>query len=194
MTGRMFCWSGLSDIAVTRPAQASNSRSSIARSPGSVGQAAPPQAMKGPSRCRPGILAAWMDGIAATISRRRAQELGNPGSEDAVVYPLHARLVEAVRSFQRRHGLAADGRVRTARELGLRVLPPAQPAFIWYPYGGSKEFPQVNAEVRGVPRGGVAALDLATGALLPWNPAGGRRTLRPARSETPEAAGRFRQP
>ncbi|MDB5133229.1 MAG: Crp/Fnr family transcriptional regulator [Mucilaginibacter sp.] len=27
---------------------------------------------------------------------------------------------------------------------GLRELPPAQPAFIWYPYGASKEFPQVG--------------------------------------------------
>lgn len=28
---------------------------------------------------------------------------------------------------------------------GLNTLPPAQPAFIWYPYGESKEFPQVGA-------------------------------------------------
>lgn len=28
---------------------------------------------------------------------------------------------------------------------GLTELPPAQPAFIWYPYGESKEFPQVGA-------------------------------------------------
>jgi len=28
---------------------------------------------------------------------------------------------------------------------GLKVLPPAQPAFIWYPYGESKEFPQVGS-------------------------------------------------
>jgi glucose/arabinose dehydrogenase/cytochrome c551/c552 len=27
---------------------------------------------------------------------------------------------------------------------GLKVLPPAQPAFIWYPYGESKDFPQVG--------------------------------------------------
>jgi len=28
---------------------------------------------------------------------------------------------------------------------GLSQLPPAQPAYIWYPYGASKEFPQVGA-------------------------------------------------
>jgi hypothetical protein len=28
---------------------------------------------------------------------------------------------------------------------GLRVLPPAQPAFIWYPYAGSPEFPQLGS-------------------------------------------------
>ncbi|PWS29476.1 Crp/Fnr family transcriptional regulator [Pedobacter yonginense] len=28
---------------------------------------------------------------------------------------------------------------------GLGVVPPAQPAFIWYPYGESKEFPQVGS-------------------------------------------------
>ncbi|HEY8659629.1 MAG TPA: ThuA domain-containing protein [Hanamia sp.] len=29
--------------------------------------------------------------------------------------------------------------------IGLEVLPPAQPAFIWYPYGESKDFPQVGS-------------------------------------------------
>ncbi|MEO8721768.1 MAG: ThuA domain-containing protein [Ginsengibacter sp.] len=28
---------------------------------------------------------------------------------------------------------------------GLRILPPAQPAFIWYPYAESKDFPQVGS-------------------------------------------------
>ncbi|MDF2192104.1 ThuA domain-containing protein [Paraflavitalea sp. CAU 1676] len=38
---------------------------------------------------------------------------------------------------------------------GLQALPPAQPAFIWYPYGNSKDFPQVGAGGRNAMAGPV---------------------------------------
>ncbi|HVY73856.1 MAG TPA: ThuA domain-containing protein, partial [Puia sp.] len=43
---------------------------------------------------------------------------------------------------------------------GLRELPPAQPAFIWYPYGESKEFPQVGSGGRTAMAGPVYHSDL----------------------------------
>lgn len=40
----------------------------------------------------------------------------------------------------------ADGPVNNSpNNTGLTQLPPAQPAYIWYPYGASSEFPQVGA-------------------------------------------------
>jgi len=48
-------------------------------------------------RLKPGVTVPQARAELSTISRRRAQELGNPGSEDAAVYSLHERLVEAVR-------------------------------------------------------------------------------------------------
>lgn len=40
----------------------------------------------------------------------------------------------------------AEGPVNNSpNNTGLTQLPPAQPAYIWYPYGASKEFPQVGA-------------------------------------------------
>ncbi len=38
---------------------------------------------------------------------------------------------------------------------GIKELPPAQPAFIWYPYGESKEFPQVGSGSRNAMAGPV---------------------------------------
>ena len=43
---------------------------------------------------------------------------------------------------------------------GLTDLPPAQPAFIWYPYGTSKEFPQVGSGGRTAMTGPVYYSDL----------------------------------
>jgi glucose/arabinose dehydrogenase/cytochrome c551/c552 len=43
---------------------------------------------------------------------------------------------------------------------GLKVLPPAQPAFIWYPYGASKEFPEVGTGGRTTMAGPVYYTDL----------------------------------
>ncbi|WP_299289198.1 ThuA domain-containing protein [uncultured Mucilaginibacter sp.] len=43
---------------------------------------------------------------------------------------------------------------------GLKVLPPAQPAFIWYPYGESAEFPQVGSGGRTAMAGPVYYTDL----------------------------------
>ncbi|WP_184550142.1 ThuA domain-containing protein [Mucilaginibacter sp. FT3.2] len=43
---------------------------------------------------------------------------------------------------------------------GLRELPPAQPAFIWYPYGESKEFPQVGSGGRTAMAGPIYYADL----------------------------------
>jgi len=48
-------------------------------------------------RLKPGVTGPQAQVELSAISRRRAQELGNPGSEDAAVYPLHERLVEAAR-------------------------------------------------------------------------------------------------
>jgi len=50
------------------------------------------------------------------------------------------------------------------RNTGLKVLPPAQPALIWYPYAGSERFPELgqggrNALVAGIyPKGSEADL------------------------------------
>lgn len=38
---------------------------------------------------------------------------------------------------------------------GLKTLPPAQPAFIWYPYGASKEFPLMGSGARSATGGPV---------------------------------------
>jgi cytochrome c len=43
---------------------------------------------------------------------------------------------------------------------GLRELPPAQPAFIWYPYGESKDFPQVGSGGRTTMAGPIYYTDL----------------------------------
>jgi glucose/arabinose dehydrogenase/cytochrome c551/c552 len=43
---------------------------------------------------------------------------------------------------------------------GLRDLPPAQPAFVWYPYGASAEFPQLGAGGRCAMAGPVFYSDL----------------------------------
>lgn len=43
---------------------------------------------------------------------------------------------------------------------GLTELPPAQPAFIWYPYGASPEFPQVGAGGRNAMAGPVYYTDM----------------------------------
>ena len=46
---------------------------------------------------------------------------------------------------------------------GLKDLPPAQPAFIWYPYGESKEFPQVGSGGRTAMAGPVFYADMYNG-------------------------------
>jgi cytochrome c len=43
---------------------------------------------------------------------------------------------------------------------GLRELPPAQPAFIWYPYGASPDFPQVGTGGRNAMAGPVYYTDM----------------------------------
>ncbi len=43
---------------------------------------------------------------------------------------------------------------------GLRELPPAQPAFIWYPYGASPDFPQLGTGGRNAMAGPVYYTDL----------------------------------
>lgn len=43
---------------------------------------------------------------------------------------------------------------------GLRELPPAQPAFIWYPYGPSNDFPQVSTGGRNAMAGPVYYTDM----------------------------------
>ena len=43
---------------------------------------------------------------------------------------------------------------------GLRVLPPAQPAYIWYPYAESKDFPQVGSGGRTTMAGPVYYTDM----------------------------------
>lgn len=43
---------------------------------------------------------------------------------------------------------------------GLQALPPAQPAFIWYPYGDSKDFPQVGTGGRNAMAGPVYYTDM----------------------------------
>jgi len=51
--------------------------------------------------------------------------------------------------------------VNTSRNnTGLKVLPPAQPAFIWYPYGESKDFPQVGSGGRCAMAGPVYYTDM----------------------------------
>ncbi|MEO8886050.1 MAG: PKD domain-containing protein, partial [Mucilaginibacter sp.] len=47
----------------------------------------------------------------------------------------------------------------SANNTGLRELPPAQPAFIWYPYGPSSDFPQVGSSGRTAMAGPVYNAD-----------------------------------
>lgn len=51
------------------------------------------------------------------------------------------------------------------RNTGLTDLPPAQPAFIWYPYASSREFPALGAGTRSVMAGPVFFHD----PKRPWN-------------------------
>ncbi len=44
---------------------------------------------------------------------------------------------------------------------GIKELPPAQPAFIWYPYGNSPDFPQVGSGGRNAMAGPVYYSDMA---------------------------------
>jgi hypothetical protein len=48
-------------------------------------------------RLKPGVTVSQARAELSTISRRRAPELGNPGTEDAGVFSLHERLVEGAR-------------------------------------------------------------------------------------------------
>lgn len=51
--------------------------------------------------------------------------------------------------------------VNTSRNnTGIQALPPAQPAFIWYPYGPSAEFPQVGTGGRNAMAGPVYYTDM----------------------------------
>ncbi len=61
------------------------------------------------------------------------------------------------------HGPAFDPQLPindSRNNTGLRELPPAQPAFIWYPYGASHDFPQVGAGGRNAMAGPVYYTDL----------------------------------
>ena len=51
----------------------------------------------------------------------------------------------------------------SANNTGLKDLPPAQPAFIWYPYGASDDFPQVGSGGRTSMAGPVYYSDLYNG-------------------------------
>ncbi|MBZ5858788.1 ThuA domain-containing protein [Flavihumibacter profundi] len=51
--------------------------------------------------------------------------------------------------------------INTSRNnTGIKELPPAQPAFIWYPYGPSKDFPQVKTGGRNAIAGPVYYTDM----------------------------------
>ncbi len=49
---------------------------------------------------------------------------------------------------------------RSANNTGLKELPPAQPAFIWYPYAESKDFPQLGSGGRNAMAGPVYYTDM----------------------------------
>ncbi|MCC9137830.1 ThuA domain-containing protein [Pontibacter silvestris] len=49
---------------------------------------------------------------------------------------------------------------RSRNNTGLQQLPPAQPAFIWYPYGESPDFPQVGSGGRSAMAGPVYYTDM----------------------------------
>lgn len=49
---------------------------------------------------------------------------------------------------------------RSRNNTGLQSLPPAQPAFIWYPYGVSQEFPQMGTGGRNAMAGPVYYTDM----------------------------------
>jgi len=53
----------------------------------------------------------------------------------------------------------------SANNTGLKELPPAQPAFIWYPYAESPEFPQVGSGGRTAMAGPVYYADLYKGKM-----------------------------
>ena len=55
---------------------------------------------------------------------------------------------------------AAHPKNLSQNNTGLTNLPPAQPAFIWYPYGTSKEFPQVGSGGRTAMTGPVYYTDM----------------------------------
>ncbi len=55
---------------------------------------------------------------------------------------------------------AAAPKNESRNTTGLRDLPPAQPAFLWYPYGDSHDFPQVNKGGRTAMAGPVYHFDL----------------------------------
>ena len=65
---------------------------------------------------------------------------------------------------------AAAPKNESRNNTGVRDLPPAQPAFIWYPYGDSHDFPQVGKGGRTAMAGPIYHVDMfkdARGTALP---------------------------
>lgn len=56
----------------------------------------------------------------------------------------------------------------SSNNTGMAELPPAQKAFIWYPYAESKEFPLLGSGGRNAMAGGVFYRDDFKGAARPW--------------------------
>ncbi|MDU0354704.1 ThuA domain-containing protein [Paraglaciecola aquimarina] len=95
----------------------------------------------------------------------RVREAGNFG------WPLFVANNKAYRQFNYATEVAGKWNnplspVNTSpRNTGLTQLPPAQPAFIWYPYGQSEKFPELGAGSRNALVAGVYRTSQGEGAL-----------------------------
>lgn len=81
-------------------------------------------------------------------------------------WPLFIGNNRAYREFDYTTGISGDPfdveapHNTSPNNTGLTTLPPAQPAFIWYPYGASSHFPQVGTGGRNAMAGPVYHVDM----------------------------------
>ncbi len=102
----------------------------------------------------------------ATRGPRGYDEINQARKAGFFGWPLFVGNNYAYRAYNYATGVSGDAfdpakPVNNSRNnTGLQELPPAQPAFIWYPYGASNDFPQVGTGGRNAMAGPVYYTDM----------------------------------
>ena len=100
---------------------------------------------------------------AARVAMTRSTRRGRP---ETLAGRYSWPTITPIANLTMRRGRAGRLSIRRNRSMiprnntGLRELPPAQPAFIWYPYGPSHDFPEVGTGGRNAMAGPVYYTDL----------------------------------